>query len=435
MWMHLVEMIARKRDGGVLTSEEIHGFVSGVTNHSLPEYQISALLMAILFQGLDSAELTVLTLAMRDSGDVLDLSAISRPKLDKHSTGGVGDKISIPLAPIVTACGLAVPMISGRGLGHTGGTLDKLESIPGFTTPMTPDMIASQLAIIGLAFTGQSETLVPADRHLYAMRDASGTVPSIPLITSSILSKKLAEHLDALVLDVKFGSGAFLPDYGVAKELAETMVRVGKGAGTPITAFLTRMDQPLGFEVGNASEIRESLATLRGEGPDDVKELTFALGAEMLILGNLANSEEEARDQMEWAVTSGSAMDVFRQVIIAQSGNPAVIEDESLLPSAEGRYEIRATTSGIVTRCDARTIGVAAVRLGGGRQAKADTIDPAVGITLAAKLGDKVEKGNLLATVAWTVPAKLEDALQILPGAWTLGDSYEHLPLIAEKIS
>ncbi len=433
--MHLIEMIERKRDGGVLSGEEIQAFVSGVTNDSLPEYQISALLMAILFRGLDSRELTALTLAMRDSGDVLDLSAINRPKLDKHSTGGVGDKISIPLAPIVAACGIAVPMMSGRGLGHTGGTLDKLESIPGFTTPMTPDMFASQLADIGLVLAGQSEDLVPADRRLYAMRDASGTVPSIPLITSSILSKKLAEDLDALVLDVKFGSGAFLPDYTAAKELAETMVSVGEGAGTPITAFLTRMDQPLGFEVGNANEIRESLATLRGTGPDDVKELTFALGAEMLILGGVASSEDEAVSQMEAAVASGSAMDVFRQVIIAQGGSPAVIEDESLLPSADGRHEIRATTSGIVTRCDARTIGVAAVRLGGGRQAKADTVDPAVGITLAAKLGDKVEKGDLLATVAWTVPAKLEDALQILPGAWTLGDSYEHLPLIAEKIS
>ncbi len=433
--MHLIEMITRKRDGGVLTDEEIQAFVAGVTNDSLPDYQISALLMAILFQGMNSVELTSLTLAMRDSGDVLDLSAISRPKLDKHSTGGVGDKISIPLAPIVVACGLAVPMISGRGLGHTGGTLDKLESIPGFTTHMSPGKIASQLTDIGLALTGQSETLVPADRHLYAMRDASGTVPSIPLITSSILSKKLAEGLDALVLDVKFGSGAFLPDYPTAKELAQTMVRVGKEAGTPITAFLTRMNQPLGFEVGNANEIRESLATLRGAGPEDVTKLTFALGAEMLVLGRLANSEEDARKQMERAVTSGLAMDVFRQVIIAQGGNPGVIDDEGLLPSAEGRHEIRATTSGTVTRCDARTIGVAAVRLGGGRQFKADVIDPSVGITVAAKLGDKVEEGDLLATVAWTVSAKLEDALQILPGAWTLEDSFEKLPLIAERVS
>ncbi len=427
-------MITRKRDGGTLTSSEIEDFVAGVVDDVLPEYQISALLMAILFNGLNQRELTSLTVAMRDSGDVLDLETILQPKVDKHSTGGVGDKISIPLAPIVVACGLVVPMISGRGLGHTGGTLDKLESIPGFITSMSLDQILDQLTEIGLVLTGQSDTLVPADRRLYAMRDASGTVPSVPLITSSILSKKLAEDLDALVLDVKFGSGAFLPSYESAKELAETMVRACEAAGTRITAFITRMDQPLGAEVGNANEIRESLATLRGEGPEDVRELTYALGAEMLILGGLASTVEEAELVIDNAIESGAAIEVFRKVIIAQGGDPNVIHDESLLPTAENSYVLTAPTSGIVTRCDAKTIGVSCLRLGGGREAKDDIIDPAVGITLHAKLGASVSKGDPLATVSWNSPERLADALELLPSAWDFGSAHEAQPLVVMRI-
>jgi pyrimidine-nucleoside phosphorylase len=388
-----------------------------------------------MFRGMTDAELAAWTDAMLHSGDVLDLSQTDRPKIDKHSTGGVGDKISIPLAPLVVACGVAVPMMSGRGLGHTGGTLDKLETIPGFKTRLDPDAFSRQLDDIGLVLGGQSETLVPADRRIYALRDASGTVPSIPLISSSIMSKKLAEDLDGLVLDVKIGSGAFMKDVASGTELARTMVGIGKAHDTPVVGILTDMDQPLGYEVGNANEMIESIATLRGEGPPDVTELTMRLGAEMLVLGGVAGDGIEARRRLEDAVTSGAGLSVFAAVIEAQGGDPGVLEDVSIFPSADREHTVVATRPGFVERCDALAVGRSAVRLGAGRQAKEDDVDPGVGITIHAKVGDDVADGSPLATVRYNTDAQLAACLPVLESAWVLSDEpQETRPLIMGEV-
>ena len=433
--MQVVELIERKRDGGRLTDEEIHQLIDAYTAGSMPDYQMSALLMAIVFRGLDEAELAAWTEAMLHSGEVLDLSAIKLPKVDKHSTGGVGDKISLSLAPLVAACGVAVPMMSGRGLGHTGGTLDKIESIPGFTVDLSPERFAAILDRHGMVMAGQSATLVPADRLLYALRDASGTVAAVPLITSSIMSKKLAEDLDGLVLDVKVGSGAFLPDVERARTLAETMLAVGAAHGTPVTALLTDMSQPLGAEVGNAGEVAESLAVLRGEGPADVTELTIRLGVEMLLLGGVASDPAEAEGRL-WAVLeSGRALEILTAVIADQGGDPGVVDDPSRLPSAPGRHVLVAPADGVVSTCDARTIGVAAVRLGAGRAVKDDDVDHGVGVTLHAKVGDRVVAGDPLATVAWRDERRLHACLELLPTAWSLGPSAQPPPLIHERMT
>jgi pyrimidine-nucleoside phosphorylase len=419
--VNVVELIERKRDGGRLTADEIRSLIRAYAADEVPRYQMAAMAMAIFFQGLSTDELGVWTDAMMRSGDVLDLASHPLPKVDKHSTGGVGDKISIPLAPIVAACGVAIPMMSGRGLGHTGGTLDKLETIPGFTTALDPATFSRVLSETNLVLAGQSETLVPADRRLYALRDVTATVPSVPLISSSIMSKKLAEDLDALVLDVKFGSGAFMQEYADAEELARTMLGIGNAPGTKVSALLTDMSQPLGREVGNANEIRESLAVLRGQGPDDVTELTYALGAEMLLLTGVASGDDEARSQLGAAVESGRALEVFAQVIAAQGGDPEVVHDESLLPRAEHVHTVTSRASGWIGAADARKIGVAAMRLGAGRATIEDEIDPGVGITVVAKRGDRVAEGDALAVVAWNDPGRLEDCLALLEGAWTVG--------------
>lgn len=428
----VTELIAIKRDGGRLSDEAIRQLIAGYTDGSIPDYQMAALTMAIFIRGLDTDELTTWTHAMLHSGDVLDLSAIDGPKIDKHSTGGVGDKISIPLAPIVTACGVNIPMMSGRGLGHTGGTLDKLESIPGFTTAFDRDEFRDFLARTGLVLAGQSERLVPADRKLYALRDATGTVPSIPLIASSIMSKKLAEDLDGLVLDVKTGSGAFMTEPDEARRLAQTMIEIGSGHGIPVTALITAMDQPLGRAVGNAHEIRESIAVLSGGGPPDVIDLTKALAVEML---NLAKVEDgEAR--VEKAITSGAALEKFGEVIAAQGGDAKVIEDPTLLPHPAHEIDLTAQEDGVVTRCDAHTIGVAAMRLGAGRARKEDDIDPAVGITLEKKLGDTVTAGDPLAIVGVSDPAHFNDVEPLLRSAWELGETRpERTPLILDRLS
>jgi pyrimidine-nucleoside phosphorylase len=402
------ELIGTKRDGGFLTAEELEWIIAEYTADRIPDYQLSAFLMAIIFQGLSTEELSAWTDAMLHSGDVLDLSTTSMPKVDKHSTGGVGDKISIPLAPLVTACGVAIPMMSGRGLGHTGGTLDKLETIPGFKTRLDPDVFTRQLDQLGLVLAGQSETLVPADRRIYALRDASGTVPAVPLIASSIMSKKLAEDLDGLVLDVKIGSGAFMKDVESGKELAQTMVGIGRSHDTPVVGLLTDMDQPLGTEVGNANEMAESIAILHGDGPPDTTELTFRLGEEMLILGGVAEDRAEAGSQLQAAVESGSGLELFAKVIEAQGGDPSVLEDPSLLPMAE--------------RCDALAVGRSAVRLGAGRQAKEDNVDPGVGITILAKVGDAVAAGDALATVRYNTDPQLSACLPVLEPAWVIAD-------------
>lgn len=433
--MNAVELIQRKRDGAALSSEEIRWLIGRYTDGTVPDYQMSAMAMAIFFNGQDADELAAWTEAMLHSGDVLDLAAIPGSKIDKHSTGGVGDKVSIPLAPMVAAAGVHVPMMSGRGLGHTGGTLDKLETIPGFKTQFDPNTFAALLAKNGLVLAGQSETLVPADRKLYALRDATGTVESIPLIASSIMSKKLAEDLDGLVLDVKVGRGAFMRDRERARLLARTMVGIGKAHGVPVVALLTPMEQPLGNEVGNASEIVESLAVLRGEGPEDLTEITFRQGEEMLVLGRVASDRIEARKMLLATITSGSALTKFAQVIEAQGGDPRVVENPGILPQPAHRSQIPATRDGIVTRCDALKIGVGAMRLGAGRERKEDTIDPAVGVTVLAKEGDTVVIGQPLATVAWNDATRLEAATQLLAGAWEIGDDPpEQSPHVLEEV-
>ncbi len=433
--MNVVDLIERKRDGGTLTADEINWLISAYTNDTVTDYQMAAMAMAVFFRGLDTEELATWTAAMMGSGEVLDFSHLSLPKVDKHSTGGVGDKVSIALAPMVAACGVAIPMMSGRGLGHTGGTLDKLESIPGFRTQLTPDEFTAILEQHGLVLAGQSKTLVPADRKLYALRDATGTVASIPLIASSVMSKKLAEGLDALVLDVKVGLGAFMERLEDARSLAGTMVEIGRRQGVSTVALLTAMDSPLGREVGNASEMRESLDVLRGGGPPDLVEVTMALGVEMLLSVGVAADEPDARDRLENAINSGKAMELFAAVIEAQGGDPRVVEDDSIMARADRTHALTADRTGVVTGCHARKVGVAAMRLGAGRERKEDTIDPGVGITVDAKPGDSVRAGEPLATLTYRHPARLQEALRVLGGAFTIGESFTPAPLIIERIA
>jgi pyrimidine-nucleoside phosphorylase len=416
--MTTVELIERKRDGGKLSTAEISWLIKNYTSGLVPDYQMSAMVMAIFIRGLDQAELLAWTDAMLNSGNVLELSAIEAPKLDKHSTGGVGDKVSIPLAPMVAACGIAVPMMSGRGLGHTGGTLDKLETIPGFTTNLDPDTFKRILSEKGLVLAGQSKTLVPADRKLYALRDATGTVPSIPLIASSIMSKKLAEDLDGLVLDVKVGEGAFMENREQAMALAETLVGIGRSYNLNVVALLTNMSTPLGREIGNANEVAESIAVLAGGGPDDLVEITYTLGSEMLQLAGLAQTDEAARQLLRAAIDSGAAMEKFAQVIEAQGGDPRVLEHPGILPKARYQEELPAPRSGYVTVCDALKVGVAAMRLGAGRERKEDKIDPAAGITVVAKLGERVDEGQPLARMSYNDEGRLEMARPLLKRAF-----------------
>ena len=434
--MNAVELIQRKRDRGVLTDDEISWLIRSYTSGAITDYQMAAMAMAIFLNGLEPSELVDWTRAMLHSGDVLDFSDITLPKVDKHSTGGVGDKVSIPLAPMVAACGVSIPMMSGRGLGHTGGTLDKLESIPGFTTALDPGRFREVLDSCGLVLAGQSETLVPADRKLYALRDATGTVESIPLISSSIMSKKLAEDLDGLVLDVKVGSGAFMKTRERARELAETMVGIGKAYEVKTVALLTAMEEPLGKEVGNANEIAESIAVLRGGGPSDLVEVTMALGIEMLSVAGVETDPDRARTMLEATRTSGKALEVFARVVEAQGGDPRVTEDPGLvLPKSPHRSDVTATEAGFVRGLDAFRVGVAAMRLGAGRERKEDTIDPAVGITVLVKPGTEVEAGQPILRLSYRHPARLEEALSVLDGAIDIGDEKpEPKPLILERV-
>ncbi|MEE8375206.1 MAG: thymidine phosphorylase [Acidimicrobiia bacterium] len=413
-----IDLIETKRDGGVLSPEAIDWLIGAYTDGSVPDYQMSAMAMAILLNGMNSDELTAWTEAMLHSGDVMDFSNIDTAKIDKHSTGGVGDKISIPLVPMVAACGVLIPMISGRGLGHTGGTLDKLESIPGFTTSMDAYRFRALLLEHGLVLAGASETMVPADRKLYALRDTTGTVPSIPLIASSIMSKKLAEGLDGLLLDVKTGSGASIKKLDQSRELAHTMVGIGAAHGVETVAFITAMDQPLGHEVGNANEIRESIDVLRGRGPADVTELIMVFGETMLELAGM----DGGRDRLDEAIQSGAALQKFIEVVKAHGGDPLVIDDPSLLAVAPREAVVVAPGSGYVTRCDALTIGTVATHLGAGRERKKDTIDPGVGITLTAKLGSRVAEGDTLAIVRYSDESKWEAQRDTLGTAWLISD-------------
>ena len=426
-----VDLIGMKRDGQPLPSEGIEWLIAGYTDGSVPDYQMAAMAMAIVWNGLDADELAVWTRAMLESGDVLDFSDISLPKVDKHSTGGVGDKISIPLAPMVAVCGVAVPMMSGRGLGHTGGTLDKLEAIPGFDPRLDESRFREILTEHHLVMAGQSDTMVPADRKLYALRDSTGTVPSVPLIASSIMSKKLSEGLDSLVLDVKTGSGAFMKTAEDARVLAKTMVGIGAANGVETVALITSMDQPLGNEIGNANEIAESVAVLRGDGPADIAELTLALGEVMLELAGV----EGGRERLEETISDGSALQKLIAVSRAHGGAPAVLEDPSKLVSAPITAQVIAPNAGFVTRCDALTIGLATTRLGAGRERKEDEIDHGVGVTLHAKLGDQVEVGDALATVRFSDEETWESQRDKLSSAWTIGSGPHPIPeLILERI-
>lgn len=426
-----VELIELKRDGKRLPPDGIEWLIASYTDGSVPDYQMSAMAMAIVLNGMDTEELATWTSAMVASGEVLDFSDIPAPKVDKHSTGGVGDKISIPLAPLVAACGVAVPMMSGRGLGHTGGTLDKLESIPGFVPRIDQNRFREILSAHHLVLAGQSDTIVPADRQLYALRDSTGTVASIPLISSSIMSKKLSEGLDGLVLDVKTGSGAFMDTIEEARELARTMVGIGINNGVETVALITSMDQPLGKEVGNANEIKESVEVLNGDGPSDVTEITFALGEVMLELAGIEGGRERLRETID----SGAALATLKAVVTAHGGDPSVLDDTSLLERASHEAVIEAPEEGVVTRCDALTIGLAATRLGAGRERKEDSVDHGVGITLEAKIGSNVAQGDPLAIVRYNDETKWEEQRDKLASAWTIGpDSPPEAELIVERI-
>lgn len=426
-----VELIEIKRDGGTLPSDAIEWLIAAYTDGSVTDYQMSAMAMAIYFKGMDTNELSTWTRAMLVSGDVLDFSEIKAPKVDKHSTGGVGDKISIPLAPLVASCGVAVPMISGRSLGHTGGTLDKLETIPGFNTDLDRLIFRKQLASHGLVLAGQSETLAPADKKLYSLRDATGTVPSIPLIASSIMSKKLAEGLNGLVLDVKTGVGAQMKALEDSRHLAEIMVEIGNANGVRTISLITDMSQPLGTEVGNANEIIESIAVLNGEGPPDVTELTMAFGEVMLELAGINGG----RDLLQSKIDSGEALSKLKDVATAQNGDPRVIDDPTLLPQAKYEASLRSPISGYVQVCDALRIGTVVTRLGAGRESMGDEIDPGVGITVHKKIGDAVAAGDNLATIVHNDISLWGEQREALLSAWTLGDERVAPPaLIVERI-
>ena len=401
------ELIVRKRDGAKLTDDEIRGIVRGFMDGSVADYQMSAFAMAVYFQQMDFDETVALTLAMRDSGKVLDLGAIDAPKVDKHSTGGVGDKVSICLAPIVAACGVTVPMMSGRGLGHTGGTLDKLEAIPGFRVDLSVREFRAQLRRVGCALIGQTADLAPADQRLYALRDVTGTVESIPLITSSILSKKLAEGIDALVLDVKVGRGAFMKTEADAQALARSLVRVGNLAGKRVSALLTDMNSPIGYTIGNALETTEALEILHGEGPDDLRQLSFELAGEMLRAAGVERTKAQARRRAENAVKDGSAIAKMRQIVSAQGGDSAVVDAPDRLALARHRTTIHAARDGYVTKLDALELGSASMGLGAGRIRTEDAVDWGAGIRLHVQRGDRVRKGDALATLYASRPALL----------------------------
>ena len=433
--MVIPSLIQHKRDGHALSPAEWRGLVAEYTAGRVPDYQMSALLMAVLWRGMTTEELAALTDAMLDSGDRLRFDGLDRPVADKHSTGGVGDKVSLLLAPMVASCGVAVPMMSGRGLGHTGGTLDKLEAIPGFRTNLSLAEARAQVERLGCAMLGQTPEIAPADRKLYALRDVTGTVESIPLISASIMSKKLAEGLGGLVLDVKTGSGAFMPEPARALELAETMIALGETRGCPTVALITAMDRPLGRACGHALEVEESIEGLSGRGPDDLMEVTYALAAEMLVLVGAAPNLGAARERLEEAVASGAALDTFRRIIEAQGGNPAVVDDPSILPQAGAVEVFRAPATGVVQRVEPRRIGAAIIELGGGRHTIEDRVDHSVGFVITVKPGDRVRESEPIASVFARDGAGIEAGLAALREAVVIGDRGTLSPLISHRVT
>jgi len=435
--MLVVPLIERKRDGGALTPEEWSALVAAYTDGRIPDYQMSALLMAVVLRGLERPELAALTDAMLASGQRLTFDSWATPRVDKHSTGGVGDKVSLVLAPLVAACGVAVPMMSGRGLGHTGGTLDKLEAIPGFRTGLSLAEVRAQVMKIGCAMIGQTPEIAPADRRIYALRDVTGTVEAIPLIAASIMSKKLAEGLNALVLDVKRGSGAFLPALDQSLELAQTMIALGEDRGCPTVALLTAMDRPLGRACGNALEIEEAILALRGEGPPDLMVVTYALGVEMLLAAGVEKTSKKAHHRLENALGSGLAAEKFERMIEAQGGNPGVVEDASVLPQAKEVEVYKAPRTGVVVRVDPKVVGRAVVAMGGGRLKVEDPVDPTVGFVITVKPGDKVLAGEPIASVFARDPAGIQLGFDALGQAIVVADKLaaKPLPLVSHRVT
>jgi len=415
--MRVVDLIVKKRDGGALSRDEIQTMVEGVTRGTIPDYQVSAWLMAVCLQGMTAEETAWLTEAMVSSGVRLDLRDIPGAKVDKHSTGGVGDKTSLILAPLAAACGVLVPMMSGRGLGHTGGTLDKLEAIPGFRVGLTTDEMKAALRRTGVAMIGQTAEIAPADKRLYAMRDVTGTVESIPLISASIMSKKIAEGIDALVLDVKTGSGAFMKTAEASRRLAESLVAIGKASGVRTEAVITAMDAPLGRAVGNALEVAECIEVLKGGGPPDLVEVSLELTARMLVLGRAATDRTQAEARVRAAIASGEGLDRFRRIIENQGGDPRVVDDPSRLPASAQKSLVAADRSGYVASVDAGLVGRASVLLGAGRDRVDDPVDPAVGIVVLAKPGDRVAEGDGLFELHYGDAARRDQAVALLARA------------------
>lgn len=430
----MLDVIDAKRNGRKLTDEQIQYFVDGVVDGSIPDYQISALLMAIYFQGMATSEQTKLTMAMLESGDQLDLAKIDGIKVDKHSTGGVGDKTSLPLAAMVAATGIPVPMISGRGLGHTGGTLDKLEAIPGFKVALTEEEFIKQVQQTGLAIVGATGQIAPADARIYGLRDVTDTVDSIPLIASSILSKKLASGTDALVIDVKTGSGAFMKEMADAQKLAHALVQIANEAGVNSMAIISDMNQPLGNKIGNSLEIEESIEILKGQGPADLMELILTLGSQMVILGQKATDLVSARQLLQQTITDGSALKKFAQMIEMQGGDPAVIDQPEIMPQAKYHFDIKATRAGFVSQITADEMGVASMLLGGGRAAKEDQLDYSVGLVLHHKIGDQVNVGDSLVTV-YSNQEDITQVEKLIRDNFVIGDPTAAPQLIHEVIT
>jgi len=433
--MRTVDLVLRKRGGDELSVEEIQYLVNGYTSGEIPDYQMSALLMATYFSGMTDRELSALTECMIRSGETVDLSDIPGVKVDKHSTGGVGDKTSLICAPIAAAAGVVVPMISGRGLGHTGGTLDKLESIPGFRTDLSVEQFRAQLREHGLCFIGQSDQIAPADKRLYALRDVTGTVESIPLIASSIMSKKMAEGIDALVLDVKVGNGAFMKKQVDARRLAQAMVGIGRRLDKRVQALITDMNQPLGYAIGNALEVMEVSQTLQKAGPADLTRLSLELAARMIFLGKVAPTLDDARKLAEDKLMDGSAYKKFKQVVAAQGGNPKALDSFELLPNATGMREILSPRAGFVSAIMAEDIGRASQMIGAGRGTKEDSIDPAVGVILEVKVGEKVDAGSVLCRLYYTGEESLDEAADTVEDAFRIsGARPDERELILEVV-
>ncbi|HEV3143163.1 MAG TPA: thymidine phosphorylase [Gemmataceae bacterium] len=433
--MRAVDIIRNKRDGRALSEAEIQAFVSAATAESWPDYQLSAMLMAIWLRGMSDEETAALTKAMTYSGVVLDLSDISGPKADKHSTGGVGDSTSLVLVPLAAACGVVVPMMSGRGLGHTGGTLDKLEAIPGFRVGLSPEELKAALRKIGAAMIGQTGAIAPADRKLYALRDVTSTVESIPLISASIMSKKLAEGIDALMLDVKFGAGAFMKRIEDSRKLAQTMVSIGKAQGVKTEAVLSDMNAPLGLAVGNALEVIECLETLKGRGPARLETLSLELAGRMVRLAGVAQTQEEALAKVSSALHSGQGVEKFRQIVEQQGGNPKAVDDYRLMPLAPKRLAVTANRAGFVSGLEAEQLGRAAMLLGAGRDKAEDAVDPGAGLRLHVQRGDPVKAGDTLVELFGRDEAKLAAAAAMAGVACRIGDAAPApMPLIVESL-